>query len=409
MTMQSEGTMQSESEPAAAACQTVDVVVIGAGLAGTCAAIVLAKAGRKVALIDARAVYPNEFRAEKLGMVHMALFEKLGLGDTIKPLMTPMDDIRVYRFGKPFSSARVREYGFSYAGLINGLRAAMPAQVNFVVGKVADIEAGPGRQRVTLADGSSFDARLVVMATGLGDAVRRSVGIRRIESVKAHSLSLGFTLAQPAAAYPFETLTYYGRDPADRVAYLTLFPIDGAMRANFFVYRTAADAWTKAFRQHPQEMLRELMPEIAGLCGDFAIDGHVEVRQIDLLRTEGYRRDGVVLLGDAFCTTCPAPGVGIMRVMTDVDRLCSEHLPRWFETQGMPVDKIAMFYDDPVKQAMDAKGIGASLYSRNVATETGPVWMARRVRNNVARRLLYWAGATGHGVRSTFDGPSMTG
>lgn len=385
----------------------LDVVVIGAGLAGTSASLALALAGRKVALVDPHAVYPSEFRAEKLDTGHMAVFAELGLGPAVEAVLTPMDDAWIYRFGKLFARERQREYGFAYDGLVNGLRAALPSSVDFRIGKVAEVAAGPDLQRVVLTDGTVFTARLIVVATGLGNKVRASLGIKRVETSKGHSLSLGFTFRQPARAFPFDTLTFYGDTLSDRVAYLTTFPIGDRMRANFFVYRTVADDWTKDFRRRPQEMLCELLPSIADICDGFALDGPVDVRQIDLMVTEGYRRDGVVLLGDAFCTTCPAPGVGIRRVMTDVKQLCSHHLPDWLVTPGMGADKIARFYDDPVKQAVDARGIALSYYARSIVVDSGPIWVARRLRNNAVRRVLSWAGGAGHGLLTRMSGPSM--
>ena len=365
-----------------------DVAIIGAGLAGTSTAIVLAKAGLRVVLIDAQAVYPSEFRGEKFGLDHLAVLDRLGLGPVVRPLLTPMDESRIYRYGRLVSKARLREYGFSYGPLINGLRAALPAQATFLRGRVAGVTTGPDLQRIALTDGTVAQARLVVLATGLGDAVRRHAGLRRVETSKGHSLSLGFNMARPRSEFPFDTLTYYGYKPADRMAYLTLFPIDGAMRGNLFVYRQAADPWTRAFRQAPQPILRDLAPDIATICDDFRIDGPVDIRQIDLTVTQDHRRDGIVLVGDAFCTTCPAPGVGFRRVITDVDRLCSVHVPRWFETPGMGADKIASFYRDRVKQGVDGASIASSFYARGMVTGTGLLWDARRVRNAVVRRTL---------------------
>jgi len=220
---------------------------------------------------------------------------------------------------------------------------------------------------------------------------------------------LGFTLKRPAAAFPFDTLTFYGDKRADRIAYFTAFPIGDRMRANFFVYRKASDDWTKTFRQKPAAMLRELLPSIADLCGDFEIDGPIDIRQIDLLRTEGYRRSGVVLLGDAFCATCPAPGVGIRRVMTDVNQLCTVHLPAWLATPGMGADKIGRFYDDPIKQAVDSSAFASSYRARGMVIGTGPLWTARRLRNDAARWLLGFAGAAGQSLLARLSGPSMSG
>ncbi|MEI9416177.1 FAD-dependent oxidoreductase [Mesorhizobium sp. Cs1321R2N1] len=366
----------------------VDVAIVGAGMAGTTLATALGKAGRKVALIDPHRIHHDEFRAEKIGTDQIRLFEKLGLDETIKRLVTPFDDIHVFRLGQLFARERRPEYAFSYGALINGLRDALPAQVPLTVGKVVEVSTGPDRQRLVLSDGSVIIARLLVVATGYGEAVRRAIGVERIEQSKAHSLSMGFDLAVSQLDCGFRAVTCYGRRASDRVAYISIFPLGDKMRANMFVYRTVADQWTRDFRADPQKMLCELMPEISAQCGNFAVASPVEVRQVNLTTTQGHRRDGVVFIGDAFCTTCPTPGVGIGRVMIDVDRLHSVHIPRWLETPGMAADKIGTFYDDPVKVASDEAGMRVSVYAKRITTETGLEWRARRLRNNTARRLV---------------------
>ena len=87
--------------------------------------------------------------------------------------------------------------------------------------------------------------------------------------------------------------------------------------------------------------------------GDFTVPGFVKIRPVDLYVTKGYRQDGIVLVGDAFATSCPAAGTGARKVLVDVERLCNVHIPRWLATPGMGEAKIAAFYDDPVKQACD--------------------------------------------------------
>lgn len=113
------------------------------------------------------------------------------------------------------------------------------------------------------------------------------------------------------------------------------------------------------------------------------------MRPIDIVHAADAERDGVVLLGDAFLTPCPIPGTGIGKVLTDVDRLCSEHLPRWFATPGMGKDKIAAFYADPIKQASDQQCLRASLYAREITVGRGAVWTLRRLRNRIGRYGLH--------------------
>ncbi|WP_171026412.1 FAD-dependent monooxygenase [Mesorhizobium comanense] len=373
---------------AAAGQAEVDVAIIGAGMAGITLATVLGNAGRKVALIDPHRIHHDEFRAEKIGMSQMRLFEKLGLDKMLMPLVTPFTDIHVFRLGQYFAFEKKWEYAFSYGELINGMRDALPPQVPLTVGKVTEVSTGPDRQRLVLADGAVIDARLLVVATGYSEAIRRAIGVERVELSKAHSLSMGFDLAIAPQDCAYRSVTSYGKRASDRIAYLSVFPIGNRMRANMFVYRTVADQWTRDFRDNPQKMLCELMPEIAAQCGNFEVASPVEVRQVSLTSTKGHRRDGVVFIGDAFVTTCPTPGVGIGRVMVDVDQLCSVHIPRWLETPGMTADKINAFYDDPIKVASDEEGMRVSVYAKRITTETGLEWRVRRLRNNTARQLM---------------------
>ncbi|MDX8534407.1 NAD(P)/FAD-dependent oxidoreductase [Mesorhizobium sp. VK25A] len=399
---------EDRETPAVPAGRTeVEVAIVGAGLAGTVLATTLANAGRKIALVDPHRIHHDEFRAEKTRAEQMGLFEKLGLGPAFRSLVTPMTDINVFRFGKFFERKEGPEFAFSYTPLVNGLRSALPPQVPLTVGKVAEVTTGPDRQRLVLTDGSVIEARLLVVATGYSEAVRRAIGVERIDESKAHSLSTGFDLAiSPREFGP--PLTFYGTRVADRIPFITIFRIGERMRANMFVYRTVADPWVRDFRENPQKMLLELMPEIAERCGNFAIASEVDVRQVSLTTTQGHRRDGVVFIGDAFATTCPAQGDGIHRVLTDVDRLTT-HIPAWFATPGMAADKICVFYDDPIKVAADAKAMRASIYARQITVETGLEWRLRRLRNNTARRLMILARRFREAGKPSDAAPAVTG
>lgn len=371
------------------AAVSVDVAIVGAGLAGTACALRLHALGYKVALIDAHAEHGEEFRAEKMGLVHLALFEKLGLDQIAKSALTPMLDNHTYRLGRLYARKDIPEYGFSYATLVNALRHAVPDDLLRITGKVTEIQRlDDDVRQLILADGTRVDARLVVVSTGLGEAIRRMAGVKRTVISRGHSLAFGFDLAGSARDYGFGTLNYYSKRFEDRYAYLTFFPIGDTMRANFFTYREMTDPFVKRFRAEPQAVLRELMPEIAPVCDGFDVAGPVSVRPVDLSVSEDYEQPGLVLVGDAFCTTCPVPGVGISRVMTDVERLCNVHIPGWLATPGMGLDKISAYYRDPVKIKTDRVGMRVSWYARRVSVGEGLVWKIRRTRNRLVRRSL---------------------
>ena len=376
-------------DPPTPAPLVVDVAVLGAGIAGVAAASALARQGIAVALVAMHDRHPPEFRAEKAGEAQMALLDRVGLGAAARALMTPFDGHWLHRFGRIADRSTRREYGGDYAGLVDGLRAALPPGVRRVVGRTEAIETGPDVQTITLRDGRSVRARLLVVATGLGEAVRRQLGLGREVISPAHTLAAGFTLARPAASFPFPSLVWTGERFGDRVSYLTLFPIGAAMRANLYVYRTQSEPWTQAFRAAPEAALRALMPDLERMFGEIQVAGPLVTRPIDLVRVRDHVRDRLAVVGDAFGTTCPITGTGIDKALVDVDRLCHVHAPAWLSTPHMHVDKIRAFYADPVKRDRDRSALAISLESRAVKVERTLPWRLRRMKSNTLVRGLY--------------------
>ncbi len=158
----------------------MDVAIVGAGLAGSCAAAALSRQGVSVALIDIHQRMAPDFRAEKLSAPQMVDFDAFGLGDAARRAMTAFDGVWVHRFGALAEKSEAREYGVEYADLVNALRDAVPDTVHKVIGRVDDIATSADRQSVMLKDGRSITARLLVVATGLGDALRKKLAITRV-------------------------------------------------------------------------------------------------------------------------------------------------------------------------------------------------------------------------------------
>src|SRR3984893_8871512 len=357
----------------------VDVAIAGGGPPGATPAAMLGRAGLEVALVDPHPVYPFDFRSEKLAGPQVHLLRRTGLADAVLAAATVMDELWIARFRRVGERRRTDQYGILYDTMVNAMRAAIPARAAFVPAKVMAVSTGADRQTMVLANGEKIGARLVVLATGLNNALRRMLGISRIELSPCHSLSIGFDV-QPVgrASFAFPALTYFPERAAERISYFTLFPVGATMRANLFLYREARDPWLKRLRDQPRETLLAAMPGLGKLMGDFAVAGDIIIRPIDLCAVKGHRQPGVVLVGDAFATSCPAAGTGVNKVFTDVERLCNVHVPRWFATPGMGAEKIAAFYDDPVKQACDGDSAARAFYVRSLSCDAGILWQARR-------------------------------
>lgn len=359
--------------------QNTDVVIVGGGLAGSLAAAMLGRAGIDAILVDPHTVYPPDFRCEKLDGTQVAVLRKTGLADDILRHTTPDRETWVARFGRLIEKRPGDQQGIYYAPLVNSVRALIPANVRTIAAKATALATSEDRQRVTLSTGEEIDARLIVLANGLSVALRHNLGLTREMLSPCHSISIGFD-AEPAGrqAFDFPALTYYAERTSDRAALITLFPIGATMRANLFVYRDMKDPWLRAIRTQPQETLYALWPGLRAIMGEFTVAGPVQIRPIDLYVTQGHRQNGVVLVGDAFSTSCPAAGTGARKVLFDVERLCNLHIPNWLNTPTMSADKIAAFYDDPVKRASDDFAHDKAFALRAFSTSDAPLWRARR-------------------------------
>src|SRR5262249_188518 len=166
--------------------------------------------------------------------------------------------------------------------------------------------------------------------------------------------------------FAFPALTCYGDKVADRIDYLNLFPVGDAMRANLFTFIDHRDPWARTLRREPKQTLLSVMPGLRRFLGDFQVIDRVENWIMDLYVIEGHVPNGVVLIGDAFQTSCPAAGTGVSRLLTDVERLCHEHVPQWLASPGMTAGKIAAFYGDRAKQRSDTHAARLAAYRRSL-------------------------------------------
>ena len=366
-----------------------DIAIIGGGLAGSTAAAMLGRAKIPAVLIDPHQTYPFDFRVEKIsGDEQLDRFYQTGIADSVLRSATHDGENWIARFGYLLDKKPSRQYGIMYDALIGAVRAEIATSAELVYAKVTDISTSAERQKLTLSNGETISARLVVLANGLSVGLRRNLGIERQILSAGHSISIGFDM-EPVGrpAFEFPALTYFSERTRERVAYVTLFPIENRMRANLFVYREVDDPWLREMRKKPVETMNAALPRLRRITGEYSVTGDVKIRPADIYISTGYRQPGVVLVGDAFAATCPVTGTGTDKVFTDVAQLCNVHIPAWLATEGMGAEKIASFYDDPVKQACDAWSLAKGISFRMVSVENGIYWGAQRWA-----RFLAWFG-----------------
>ncbi len=368
---------------------SVDVAIVGAGAAGSSAAVMLARAGVSTAIIDPHSRYPFDFRCEKFDASQVLLLRRAGLYNVVASASTCADELWIALGGRVVDKRPNDQLNILYDTLVNALRAEIPPSVKTIIGKVTTVSTGPDRQVLRLSSGEEICARLVVMSNGLNFGLRHGLGIGRKILSANHSISMGFDVRPlKTRSFAFPALTYFPEDTRERIAYLTLFPVGSQMRANLFAYRDFSDPWLTRLRDNPEETLFAAMPGLEKLTGRFEVPTLPRIRPVDLYASDGYRQPGIVLIGDAFATSCPAAGTGLNKVLTDVERLCNVHIPRWLASEGMGEDKIAAFYDDPFKIVSDAASQAKAFRLRSLSTEEGLSWRASRSAKFAVHRSI---------------------
>lgn len=369
-----------------------DIAIVGGGLAGALAAAVLARAGYRVALVDKRAVHPDEFRVEKVGGQQLEMFRKLGFIRALESVACRYDRVLNIREGKVVDVSVSQAYGLPYADLVATARGQLPDPSSLIVDEVTAVSCSDDIQHLELASGRRLDARLVVLATGMASALAYKLGIKRRVLAERHSVSFGFTIARrDGAPFDFEALTCYGERTADGIDYLSLFPVRAGMRANLFMFRDPTDPIMRELRRDTEATVLRLLPGLRPYLGDFRITDQVQNWVMDLTVVEGHLQPGVVLIGDAFQTNCPAAGTGVARLLVDVDRLCTEYAPRWLTSAGMGTEKISQFYSDADKIAADQQSLKMARFRQALTSRSDISWDMRRrlhfLRRNISHRV----------------------
>jgi len=341
-------------------------------------AAVLGRQGWRVALVDPYRECRPTFKAEKIEPDQAALFRQLSLLGGILPHAARIESVAEGYRGRILRTRTIEQYGMRYEDMVNAVRAQIPSTVTQLEARVEGVETSDTTQRVRLGD-TTLSTRLFVLASGTGGALHRNLGLERQMLREAHSLCSGFDVQRDDdAAFPFDALTYWSERRRERVGYVTFFPVPGVTRVNLFSYHEARAPWVHELQQDPVAVLARAMPRLTRVTDSWHPVSKVESRPIDLYTVRRPERDGIVLVGDAFQSVCPATGTGVSKVLTDVAQLCLSYIPEWLRTPGMSAQKVSQYYTDPVKLASDRRSLKSAEHERHFATDASLSWRLHR-------------------------------
>lgn len=331
----------------------MDVLVVGGGFAGLCAAWVLAAEGLCVEVVEKRPRAIRGLRAEKIEPRQAAHLRRFGLLDVRRPLAEPLGTVG-WLTARGLRPVHVGEqYGMRYAETVDALRGTVSRRLRVRSGTVVSVMPDPMVPGVRLADGQVERARLVVVATGPGTSTTARLqlagsGVGRDGLV---STAFGFDVTgMSLERFGVNGLNVRGARGSG-VDYLTVFQLGEALRANLFTTWPAGSAAARALLASPSSALDALFPLVRSHLGPLEVVGDVQVGVSRHHRLPDLPRPGVVVIGDAHQTASPATGTGLDKVLTDVAvlRSCAS---RWLE-DGHVGDRVAGFHSHPTRRAVD--------------------------------------------------------
>lgn len=356
-----------------------DIAIIGGGIAGSSAAVMLGRQGYNVTLIDPHEQFPDDFRCEKFDANQIETITRMGLAKDVLSYCTPIEDVWICRFGFLANKMSYPHYGFTYKTVIDAMRAKLSSGAQFIHGKVKSVKNGKSSQTLKLSDGMIIKSRLVIAANGLNPCLRKQFGIEQEMLSKNHCMAIGFDV-QPIHenSFKFGSLTYWPENTSKKMAYFTAFKSGENYRANLFGYWDKDDDFLSLLKQSREKALNGLMPKLGKVIDNYAIDGRIHIRPIDLVQNHTQNTDGVVFVGDAFSTSCPGAGTGAGKALIDVERLCRHHIPAWLKGRDYSAETLSSFYNDPVKVECDKDNFDSAWFLRSISMEKGLTWDAHR-------------------------------
>lgn len=201
--------------------EDVDILVVGAGLAGLIGAAALADSGASILVVDARETPPRDPRSTAYLQPARGVLEAAGVWDQLAQHATPLARLRVVdTSGTPPVIAESRTFlpegdgPFGWNLPNEATRAALIARLERLPNaglrlgrRVTGLLARDRAARVTLDDGSRISARLVIGADGRSSALRDACGIG-VTTTRYGQKALAFTVTHAAPHESVSTEVY---------------------------------------------------------------------------------------------------------------------------------------------------------------------------------------------------------
>ena len=299
-----------------------EIAVVGAGLAGSLAALALADSGRSVALIAPVPGRPDG-RTTALMDRSLDLVRQLGLWDAIEPLAAPLSTMRIVDgtnrlLRAPIVTFHAAEVGLDAFGynipnapflsLLEKVAETRPSLTR-IVASLAQIEFDTKRAILTLDDGRAVTADLVVGADGRKSRVREGAGI----NVRNWSYPQSAVVLNFAHEVPHQNISTEFHTPDGP---FTQVPLPGPRSSLVWVQKP--DAAAAALALSPEELSLAVEQRMQSILGKVTVEGTAQSFPLSGMAAKAFGKDRAILIGEAAHAFPPIGAQGLNLSLRDI-------------------------------------------------------------------------------------------
>lgn len=358
--------------------QHFEIAVVGAGLAGSVAALALARAGRKVALIAPASEKADE-RTTALMDQSIRFLERLDLWEDIAPSAAPLSIMQIIDGTKRLLRAPVAQframdvglYAFGYnipnRALSGTLDAAVSAEPNIIKleHSVGTLDYNDERAAITLSDGSTITADFVIGADGRKSKTREAAGIGvRRWSYPQSALVLNFAHTLPHGNVSTEFHTETGP--------FTQVPLPGSRSSLVWVVKPQEAQ--RLVELPAEELSRAVEDRMQSMLGKVTVEGAPQVWPLSSLMADRFGKGRLAVIGEAAHAFPPIGAQGLNLSLRDIIAL-TELLAATGD-RPIPADAGERFNRRRRPDVM-SRTFGVDLLNRSLLSDFLPVQMLR--------------------------------